>query len=75
MEQQASLSIIGQSIIAELIDEYNALTEFRSHLFFWSETNAREDAYAEAAQAAYRHAMDVVARQMGINFKPKREVI
>ena len=75
MEQLTSASLIGQSIIAELIGEYNALTEYRSHLFFWSETNARDDAYAEAAQAAYRHAMDIVARQTGINFKPKREVI
>lgn len=77
MEQTACLNIIGQSIIAELIEEYNGLTELRARIFLcdWAPGVAQDDAQAESAQSAYLHAIHIVARQMGINLKLNREVV
>jgi hypothetical protein len=66
-------NLIAQSIIAELAEEYNTLTRLRAGLNTFYDFARADDAQAQAAQAAYYHAMHVVARQAGIKLRPNRE--
>jgi hypothetical protein len=65
--------LVAQLAIAEIAAEYNLLTEYRAglHLRPWQPWLGADDAQAEAAQAAYKDAAAIVARQFGIKLEWK----
>jgi hypothetical protein len=79
MTQTTDPRLLGQSIIAEMVNEYNALTEYRTHLpamvHGWSDFAAKDDAMAELEQQVWLTACRLVARHCGIKLAFNRERI
>jgi hypothetical protein len=71
------LQLVAQSIISELVQEYNTLTEYRAGLLLhpcYPEA-CHDDAIAEAMQSAYKDAIGIVARQARITISFTRETV
>ena len=71
------LTIVAQSIIAELVADYNATADYW-HTLRHSQGYAirnitidRDMLILETRAAALRHAMDIIARQAHIEFNPQ----
>ena len=71
------LTIVAQSIIAELVADYNATADYwhtLRHSQGYAIRNAtidRDMLILETRAAALRHAMDIIARQAHIEFNPQ----